>query len=119
MLLMATVLTSMAIPAGTVLQLEVADELLRGEGERSTSNVQRPTSNEEAEPARIDMGGMVARYDVAERTIRRWVREKRVPFFKIGGKLFFHTADLDAAEREIKIHAARPTPVAMAMRRAA
>lgn len=33
---------------------------------------------------------------VTERRLRRFVSEKRVPFFKIDGRIFFDLADLDA-----------------------
>jgi excisionase family DNA binding protein len=117
MLLVATVRTSTVIPEGTVLHLEV-DELPQAAGHSGLASTSLPATQAE----RLDMGDMVNRYGVDARTIRRWVREKRVPYFKIGGKLFFHKADLDAKEAECKVLARGKAPAAIrlhAERRAA
>lgn len=95
------------IPEGTILQLEVDPTTLpqaTGAGASATDS------------DRLDMAAMVERYEVDARTIRRWVRANRVPFFKIGGKLFFHKSDLDAKERECKVMARGAAPSAIKLR---
>ena len=44
-----------------------------------------------------------ARLGLSVFTIRAWVRERRVPFYKIGRRILFNEADIQALENNARV----------------
>jgi hypothetical protein len=65
--------------------------------------VAAPKSNDARRKPLVRRKAVQRRYGVSARTLDNWMKERRIPFYKVRGMLFFNIEKCDAALERFEI----------------